>query len=117
MRPDNHLTGANHMADDNSLERTDTYVFVSVHEDELSSERSTLMQLGRVPLVGEEIYFPADHCLRVTRVIHLGANGSSIDQFPRSAHAREYPRVGSVCALVVCVSEAFDPDLIPDDHR
>lgn len=88
--------------------RTDSHVFVIVHEIGTPKQATTLMQLGRVPSAGEFIFMAGDHCLKVERVIHI-ADGN-VKSFPRYAHDRERPRVGTYSAFVeVSETNAFTP--------
>lgn len=102
------------MSDDKVPQRNDSSVFVEIHAIGEPLDRITLMELGRVPIVGEEIFTPPDHCLKVVRVIHLGE--TTIETFPRWAHQRDYPRVGCVAAFVECTDDAFDPSVLPENH-
>ena len=103
------------MSESNVPERTDSSVFVEIHECNEPFDASTILELGRVPVVGEEIFVAPDHCLKVIRVIHLGDN--KIQKFPRWAHQKEYSRVGNVAAFVECTTDAFNPSsVLPPDY-
>lgn len=84
-------------------------MFVVIHEEDLPKDASTLIEVGRVPIVGEYIWVDDEHQCEVLKVIHTPDR--DWQRFPSFAHDRERKREGRIVALL----EVTPIDLHIDD--